>query len=179
MTDEDGLRLEAAEQFGFTPTDPDAERYECTTAQLIAFAKACERKGRSEAIELLNKCRVTFAASRILKERNAATDAELKPILEAVRRRVLNLCDDEGCPHAGTDHVCITTGPYRAEKSRFNDSWNIERQYPCINGLSAWFQVAVVHEADESEIGYTDGAFGSAEERATFLVNALNGVAHV
>lgn len=67
-----------------------------------------------------------------------------------------------------------TKGPYRAEKSHYNDSWNIQRQYPCINGLSAWFQVAVVHEADEAEMGYTDGAFGTAEDRAKMLVDALN-----
>lgn len=66
---------------------------------------------------------------------------------------------------------------YRARKSVFNDSWNIERQYPCINGLSAWFQVAVVYEADEAEMGCTDGAFGFAEERAKVIVDALNGVA--
>lgn len=63
---------------------------------------------------------------------------------------------------------------YRAEKSRFNDSWNIERQFPCINGLTAWFTVAVVHESDESELGYTEGAFGTAEERAKLIVDALN-----
>lgn len=63
---------------------------------------------------------------------------------------------------------------YRAEKSRYNDSWTIQRQYPCINGLSAWFVVAVVHEADDAEIGYTEGAFGSAEERAKTIVDALN-----
>ena len=62
----------------------------------------------------------------------------------------------------------------KAEKSRFNDSWNIEQEFPCINGLSAWFVIAVVHEADEAEIGYTDGAFGTAEERAKRIVEALN-----
>lgn len=62
---------------------------------------------------------------------------------------------------------------YRAEKSRFNDSWNIERQFPCINGLSAWFVVAVVHEADEAELGYTEGAFGTAEARARHIAGVL------
>lgn len=63
---------------------------------------------------------------------------------------------------------------YRAVKSNFNDSWNIETEFPCINGLSAWFTIAVCHEADPSELGYTDGAFGSAEERANKIVAALN-----
>lgn len=63
---------------------------------------------------------------------------------------------------------------YRAEKSRFNDSWSIEREYACINGLSCWFQVAVVNEADEAEMGYTDGEFGSAQERAEKITKALN-----
>jgi hypothetical protein len=65
-------------------------------------------------------------------------------------------------------------GPYRARKSDFSESWNIERAYPCINGLSAWFQVAEVREADEWDVGYTEGAFGSGEERARQIANALN-----
>lgn len=63
---------------------------------------------------------------------------------------------------------------FRTEKSRFNDSWSIERQFPCINGLSAWFTIAVVHEADEADLGYTDGAFGSAQQRAEQIARALN-----
>ena len=62
----------------------------------------------------------------------------------------------------------------RAIKSRFNDSWNIEQEFSCINGLSAWFQIAVVFEADEQSMGYTDGEFGTAEERANRIVEALN-----
>lgn len=62
----------------------------------------------------------------------------------------------------------------RASKSRFSDKWHIEERFPCINGLSAWFVIATVDEADEAEIGYTDGAFGSAEDRANRIAAALN-----
>lgn len=103
MTDEDGHRIEAAEQFGFIPTDPDAERYECTTAQLLAFAKSCERKGLIDARliagsdlrntgHLLSNPPQSAAAWDI---RNAITrkiealDAELKPILAAEEERFM------------------------------------------------------------------------------------------
>lgn len=45
MSDEDGFRIEAALQFGFETTNDDADQFKCTQEQLIAFAKACERKG--------------------------------------------------------------------------------------------------------------------------------------
>ncbi|MGX9443917.1 hypothetical protein ACWX0K_15245 [Nitrobacteraceae bacterium UC4446_H13] len=124
MTDEDGHRIDAAVQFGFEWTNDDADEYACTEAQLIAFAKAAERKGRAEAVALLKQTPAHLAVLRILRERNDAADAELLPILEAERVRSLTaagyvrgtdgrwnksepLCDDEGCPHHGTDHVCI------------------------------------------------------------------------
>lgn len=80
MTDEDGFRIEAAEQFGFKPTDDDCEHYACTHAQIIAFAKACERKGRAEAAQKI---------ADTLAKMNATSDAELAPILEAERLRFL------------------------------------------------------------------------------------------
>lgn len=53
MNDADGFRIEAAEQFGFEEIDgqdaPGQEGYFCTETELIAFAKACERKGMAEA----------------------------------------------------------------------------------------------------------------------------------
>ncbi len=103
MNDQDGFRLEAADQFGFAELNDfpeDAGKYLCTEAQLIAFAKACERKGMAEAYELANR----DAVHRRMKE----IDAELAPILKTERDRALGLCDDEGCPHHGTDHVCIS-----------------------------------------------------------------------
>lgn len=89
MTDEDGHTIEAAVQFGFRWTNDDADEYACTEAQLIAFAKACERKGLAEASALLKRCRVTFAADRILKERVATIDAELAPILATEEERYM------------------------------------------------------------------------------------------
>ena len=62
----------------------------------------------------------------------------------------------------------------RAVKSMFSDSWSIEQEFACINGLSAWFQIAEVPEADEQSMGYTDGHFGTAEDRANRIVEALN-----
>lgn len=119
MNDEDGFRIEAAEQFGFTPTDPDAERYECTEAQLIAFAKACERKGLCEAIAEMERVgsystdQEKGALGVVIHKmsgRITEIDAVNGPILETERRRQLNLCDDEGCPHFGIEHVCVSHG---------------------------------------------------------------------
>jgi hypothetical protein len=81
MTDADGFRIEAAEQFGFEPTDGDMTGYVCTEAQLIAFAKACERKGLFEAHGLANRDAVH---RRILD-----IDAELAPILAAEEERYM------------------------------------------------------------------------------------------
>lgn len=88
MTEQDGFRLEAAEQFGFSQAEDDGP-YTCTEAQLIAFAKAAERKGRAEAIALLEQTPVGPAVLRILRERNAASDAELAPIMAAEEERYM------------------------------------------------------------------------------------------
>ncbi len=119
VTEEDGFRLEAAEQFGFSQAEDDGP-YTCTEAQLIAFAKACERKGLAEAHGLANRDAVH---RRILD-----IDTELAPIMAAEEERSMLaagyvrgtdepgkrwvkpselLCDDEGCPHHGTEHVCV------------------------------------------------------------------------
>lgn len=97
MTDEDGHRIDAAMQFGFEQTEDDGP-YSCTEAQLIAFAKAAERKGRAEAIALATQeGRVTdFGARMALKgvadellAMNAASDAALAPILAAEEHRFM------------------------------------------------------------------------------------------
>lgn len=49
--DMDGYRCEAAWEAGAV-TDDDCEIYTFTTAQLIAFAKMCERAGRAQAAKL-------------------------------------------------------------------------------------------------------------------------------
>ena len=66
----------------------------------------------------------------------------------------------------------------RARKSQYSDNWEVEEEFPCINGLSAWFVIATVEDADESAMGYTDGAFGSAEDRAKRIAAALMPPAH-
>ena len=75
MTDEDGLRLEAAEQYGFEEIDgqdgPGQPGYFCTEAELIAFAKACERAGMFRAHGMGSR---DLVAKRIME-----FDAELKP----------------------------------------------------------------------------------------------------
>ena len=63
---------------------------------------------------------------------------------------------------------------YRARKDEFNDSWVVEREIPCINGLTAWFEIAVCHQTSEAEMGYTDGAHGTAEDRATAIAAVFN-----
>jgi hypothetical protein len=117
MTDEDGFRLEAAEQFGAS-----SDCYTFTEAQLIAFAKACERAGMAQAHAMGSRDTVWKRMQEI--------DAELAPILAEEEARFMTaqgyvratddqpgarwikpeppLCEDEGCPHHGTSHVCTT-----------------------------------------------------------------------
>lgn len=57
-------------------------------------------------------------------------------------------------------------GHWRAQKLRYN-SFALEVELPCINGLSAWFSVATFHEADDEERLITDGARQEAGEYAT------------
>lgn len=63
---------------------------------------------------------------------------------------------------------------YRARKGHFDGDWIVEREIGCINGLAAWLQISTVYEASEAEMGYTDGAIGSAQERAEKIAVALN-----
>lgn len=65
---------------------------------------------------------------------------------------------------------------YRAIKSLFSESWDVEREYSCINGLSAWFNICTCDEYGAAEIGYTDGAVMSAQDRAERIAAALNDV---
>lgn len=55
MTDENKFRIEAAIQLGFEEAVVHCgktEVYSCTESQLIAFAKHCEQKAKSEAARL-------------------------------------------------------------------------------------------------------------------------------
>lgn len=103
MTDEDGLCIEAAEQFGFEWTTGAIDGYICTKAQLLAFAKSCERRALVEARliagselrntgHLLSNPPQSAAAWDI---RNAITckiealDTQLAPILAAEEDRFM------------------------------------------------------------------------------------------
>ena len=68
-----------------------------------------------------------------------------------------------------------TPTPWQVSR-RDRDSWRIEKSLPCINGLSAMFEMAVVHDPEEAESGYTDGALSpdEAEARARTIVAAVN-----
>ncbi len=63
---------------------------------------------------------------------------------------------------------------YRAQKAMYGNHWVVQRQFPCVNGLYAWFDICMVDEASEEELGYTEGAFGTAEERANIIASSLN-----
>lgn len=105
MTDADGFRIEAAEQFGFDlfETSTDQDRYTCTEAQIIAFAKACERKGLAEAAtiagsELRNtsylltnppKSAAAWDIRNAITKKVEDIDAELAPILAAEEERYM------------------------------------------------------------------------------------------
>lgn len=104
MNDADGLRLEAAEQFGFEAAEVycgNTELYSCTPAQLVAFAKACERAGRAQVARHIRQAEQfwdkahTFegapfcagacdALAGQIEKANAIIDAELALVLAAV-----------------------------------------------------------------------------------------------
>lgn len=82
----DGFRTEAACQFGFQTTNDDCTEYRCTQEALIAFAKACERKGLADAREL---ARGIHGLVDDLDERIAAIDAEITPVRVAEEARFM------------------------------------------------------------------------------------------
>lgn len=123
MTDEDGHRIEAAMQFGFSQAEDDGP-YSCIDAQLIAFAKACERKGLAMAHGLANRDAVY---RHIL-----ALDGELAPILAAEEDRYMTAQgyvrgtdepgkrwvkpDREACDHQSTFSFGCTPGITKCDK---------------------------------------------------------------
>jgi hypothetical protein len=53
--------------------------------------------------------------------------------------------------------------------------YDIMIEVGCINGLSAWFTIATVHEPEYAEMMMTEGALPSAEEvAAAILGNSWN-----
>ncbi|MFN7611460.1 MAG: hypothetical protein ACK5QX_11085 [bacterium] len=81
-------------------------------------------------------------------------------------------CDTLAQALARRDGVEERVVGYRARQSF--GRWIVERELPCINGLSAWFAICSVPEPDEQEIGYSEGACGSAEENAKRIAAALS-----
>lgn len=57
-----------------------------------------------------------------------------------------------------------TDGPWRA--SDRNRGWVIEREFPCINGLHAWFSLIYVYAPDEADEGMSEGRFNYGAQRA-------------
>lgn len=56
-------------------------------------------------------------------------------------------------------------GQWRARQIRYG-AWSLDVELPCINGLSAWFNVATFHAAEDDERLMTDGARQEAREYA-------------
>jgi hypothetical protein len=166
MIDADGFRLEAAEQFGFVEIDTDGrEGYVCTEAQLIAFAKACERKGRAEAAQLVRRefnnplnaqaKSPLFAVLGALKKRNDETDAELAPLLEAERQRSLA---------AKPSDPCTSCEPETAPAASLWRTRENETDFPEADG---WYRVMVSGDS-ESIDGHTIYSFDDYETWAEF-----------
>lgn len=95
MNDADGFRIEAALQFGFQESShndgKDTDVYLCTEAQLIAFAKACERKGMVDVVLKVEGADSAVSLEWALNDVALSVDelaAEFAPILEAERTRV-------------------------------------------------------------------------------------------
>ena len=80
MNDTDGHRIEAALQFGFEKISDDCPAYRCTETQLLAFAKACERKGQSRlwgSVKSRVRADVLEGVAEQFDKMNAEIDAEL------------------------------------------------------------------------------------------------------
>jgi len=65
---------------------------------------------------------------------------------------------------------------YRARFDHLGGNWVVEQEIPCINGLAAWFCIAILPDDSAEEEILTDGKYGTAEERATKIAEALNAV---
>lgn len=103
-TEQDGFRVEAADQFGFADFNDDCTEHRCTTTALVAFAKACEHAGLAQARDMLRSHEANYdsgeesdpfismsaavsVAADELDKQLAALGAELGPIREAVTER--------------------------------------------------------------------------------------------
>lgn len=65
-----------------------------------------------------------------------------------------------------------TPGPWKGRQPAYSEgAAYIESELPCINGLSAWFSVAIVPAPSPEELGYSDGAIDS-DANAAFIAAA-------
>lgn len=81
----------------------------------------------------------------------------------------------KSCPMPGSPHYNDTAGSMKVRTAWPDISTcQIQQEISCINGLSAWFTIAVVYEPDYDELMMTDGAIGSAQETADKIVKALS-----
>ena len=65
-----------------------------------------------------------------------------------------------------------TPGPWKGRQPAYSEGATyIESELPCINGLSAWFSVALVPTPSPEELGYSDGAIDS-DANAAFIAAA-------
>lgn len=92
MNEADGFRIEAALRSGFAMTNDNGDEYACTEAQLIAFAKACERAGRAQIAQAfraalekgfaLNPREAMEIAAEVADRLNTAHDAVTRRTLQ-------------------------------------------------------------------------------------------------
>ncbi|NVO13850.1 MAG: hypothetical protein HXX10_07425 [Rhodoplanes sp.] len=95
ISEEDGFRIEAAEQCGFIPFDDGVTEYRCSEESLIWFAKACLRAGRAQAIAVAKNVGATSpygaamitiqGVARTLEAMNKRHDDEIAPFLAMVK----------------------------------------------------------------------------------------------
>lgn len=95
------------------------------------------------------------------------------PITDAAPKPCLCTCS---VPVAGLDElerlaIAAPTGAWRSRRD-CDVGWRVETELPCINGLSAWFSLAMVWDHGEAETGYTDGAIGDSEDLAAYIAAA-------
>lgn len=64
-----------------------------------------------------------------------------------------------------------TRGSWRSRKIRYG-GYTIESELPCMNGLRAWFTVAIVHAHDDAERLMSEGAVADAEDDARLIAAA-------
>jgi len=177
MNDADGFRLEAACQFGFETTNDDADEYKCTEAALLAFVKACERKGRAEAIKIADDLygegpsapwdnggtsdgwdRGTQKIVELLTTLNVAADAELAPILAAEEVRSMTAAgyvrgtDEPGKRWIKPSEELVQISDCNCRQPGLGGDCDGSCQHPMPPAKNFWCVVALDYDKDEAWI---------------------------